>query len=65
MKFHTLFFLKIRKNVARLSSAAVVIGALRFNDLSWDMIFSTMCHFDKCRLRGACAASFLETPNAV
>ena len=30
MKYHTLFFSKIRKDVAKfLSSAAVVIGALR------------------------------------
>ena len=29
MKYHTLFFSKIRKDVQNLSSAAVVIGALR------------------------------------
>ena len=29
MKYHTLFLLKTRKDVAKLSSAAVVIGALR------------------------------------
>ena len=29
MKYHTLFFLKIRKTSQNLSSAAVVIGALR------------------------------------
>ena len=29
MKYHILFFSKIRKDVANLSSAAVVIGALR------------------------------------
>ena len=29
MKYHYLFLLKIRKDVANLSSAAVVIGALR------------------------------------
>ena len=31
MKNHTLFFLKIRKMLENLSSAAVVIGALRVN----------------------------------
>ena len=29
MKYHSLFLSKIRENVAKLSSAAVVIGALR------------------------------------
>ena len=29
MKFHTLFFSKLRKDVGKMSSAAVVIGALR------------------------------------
>ena len=29
MKYHTLFFLKIKKNVQNLLPAAVVIGALR------------------------------------
>ena len=29
MQYHPLFFLKIKKDVANLSSAAVVIGALR------------------------------------
>ena len=29
MKYHTLFFSKIEKDVQNLSSAAVVIGALR------------------------------------
>ena len=29
MKYHTLFFSKIKKDVANLSSAAVVIGTLR------------------------------------
>ena len=28
------------------------------NHMSWDMSFPTMWHFDKCRLRRACAASF-------
>ena len=31
VKYHTLFFSKIGKDVANLSSAAVVIGALRVN----------------------------------
>ena len=31
MKYHSLFLLKIRKDVENLSSAAVVIGALRVN----------------------------------
>ena len=31
LKYHTLFFSKIRKDVAKVSSAAVVIGALRIN----------------------------------
>ena len=31
MKYHTLFFLKIRKDISNLSPAAVVIGALRVN----------------------------------
>ena len=31
MKYHTLLFLKIRKDVANLLSAAVVTGALRFH----------------------------------
>ena len=31
MKYHALFFSKLRKDVAKLSSAAVVIGALRVN----------------------------------
>ena len=31
MKYHTLFFSKIGEVVANLSSAAVVIGALRVN----------------------------------
>ena len=34
MKYHTLFFLKIRENVQKLSSAAPVIGALRVNTLT-------------------------------
>ena len=29
MIYHTLFLLKIKKDVAKMSSAAVVIGALR------------------------------------
>ena len=29
MEYHTLFFLKIRKDVENLSAAAVVIGTLR------------------------------------
>ena len=29
MKYHTLFFQKLRKMLQKLSSAAVVIGALR------------------------------------
>ena len=32
MKNHTVFFLKVRDNVANLSSVAVVIGALRVNN---------------------------------
>ena len=31
MKYHTLFLLKTRKDVAKLSSAAVLIGTLRVN----------------------------------
>ena len=31
MKFHTIFFSKIRKDVANSSSAAVMIGTLTFN----------------------------------
>ena len=37
MKYHTLFFLKIRKNVTKFSSAAVVIGALRLNVSYFDL----------------------------
>ena len=35
--------------------------------MSRGMRFPTMWHFDKCRLRRACAVSFLslETPNGV
>ena len=33
MKYHTLYLSKTRKNVSQLSSAAVMIGALRVN--SW------------------------------
>ena len=28
------------------------------NDMSRNMWFPTLCHFDKCKLRLACAASF-------
>ena len=37
------------------------------SNMSRDMRFPTMWHFDKCILRRACAASFLslETPNNV
>ena len=38
MKFHTLFFSKIRKDV-NLSSAAVVIGALRVKQVKEQMVF--------------------------
>ena len=31
MKYHTLFFWKIEKDVEKLAAAAVVIGALRVN----------------------------------
>ena len=34
MKYHTLFLSKIKKDVANLSSAAVLIGALRANGLT-------------------------------
>ena len=29
-----------------------------FSQMSRDMLFPTMWHFDKCKLRRACAASF-------
>ena len=32
MKYHTFFFQKLGKNLQNLSSAAVVIGALRVNE---------------------------------
>ena len=33
------------------------LGTERHN-LSHDTLFPTLCHFDKCRLRRACTASF-------
>ena len=39
MKYHTLFYSKIG-NMLHLSSAAVVIGALRVNDLFFSLSFS-------------------------
>ena len=32
--------------------------SIRHKQMSNDMRFLTMCHFDKCRLSQACAASF-------
>ena len=43
MKYYTLFFSKIGKDVAKLSSAAVVIGALRVNGQL--LIFSAVFYF--------------------
>ena len=37
MKYHTLFFSKIRKYVAKSVSAAVVIGALMVNPLLFNI----------------------------
>ena len=36
MKYHSLFHLKIRKDVTNLSSAAVLLGALRVNNFNND-----------------------------
>ena len=49
MKYHTLFFSKIGKDVANLSSAAVVFGALRVKLIKeaklYDLAVTThMCH---------------------
>ena len=44
MKYHTLFFSKIGKDVANLSSAAVVIGALRVN---YSVLFQRM-DYSRC-----------------
>ena len=44
MKYHTLFFSKIGKDVANLSSAAVVIGTLRVNSLHAGKFFTLFCH---------------------
>ena len=37
MKYHTLFFLKIRKDVTNVSSAAVVIGVIRVKHIFADI----------------------------
>ena len=42
MKYHTLFFSKIRKDVANFLSAAVVIGALRVKS---DYMFTKQKHY--------------------
>ena len=43
MKYHSFFFSKIRKDVA-LSSAAVMIGALRVNqDMPYSLSPSVVC----------------------
>ena len=39
MKYYTLFFFKIKKDVASLSRAAVVIGALRVNPYKTIVLF--------------------------
>ena len=41
MKYHTLFLLKIRKMLQNLSSATVVIGALRVNFKQMILILSS------------------------
>ena len=43
MKYHTLFLSKTRKDVANVSSAAVVIGALRVNGTNSDIICQSTC----------------------
>ena len=39
MKYHTLFLSKTRKDVQNLSSAAVVIGALRVKQKTFSCVF--------------------------
>ena len=48
MKYHTLFFSKIGKISKKLSSATVVIGALRDNTLYSNGLF----HTDKSKMDG-------------
>ena len=72
MKYHTLFFSKIRKDVAKFWFATVVIGALRVKSespiylqtkqLSQDMSFQqcSMCHQQS--LRPACAYGQPDQP---
>ena len=48
LKYHTLFFRKLGKISENLSSAAVVIGALKVNTLglqSWDRYIMVMLDF--------------------
>ena len=42
MKYHTLFFSKIGKDVAKFAAAAVVIGALRVNWVECCVIFLSL-----------------------
>ena len=61
MKYHSLFFLKIKKDVANLSSAAVVIGDLRVKHMQLapeviKLLCSTSGGFRGCAL-GASAPS--------
>ena len=43
MKYHTLFFLKLGKMLQNLSSAAVMIGALRVKIVHQHLVYSQTC----------------------
>ena len=67
MKYHTLFYLKIGKVVTSLSSAAVVIGALRVKikrpNSALDLrrrCTSSMCEQSFCKVRRRCTSSMCE-----